>query len=115
MDDSTKKALKLTALGLGGVAASVLLYKGLSRVLSRRSATPLKGEPALTLIDHLATPETIPAYGISRDGNGDYLHYALNYTPLADSSDPTQIIWRDFFCLPMRIGASGKKQCSGKF
>ena len=96
MNDNTKKALKLTALGLGGVAASVLLYKGLSRVLSRRSATPLKGEPALTLIDPLATPETIPAYGIFRDDNGNYLHYSLNYTPLADSSDPTQMSQEDY-------------------
>ena len=98
-----KKVIIYGSAGAGTLLLGYLLY----RAFSKSDRTELDGEPKLTPLDPAAgtsgaeaanrtAPATIPALAIIHDENGDYVKFALNYTPQADPSRSDQMSVEDY-------------------
>lgn len=97
-----QKVIVYGAASAGTLLAGYLLYRALR---GRSGSTGLDGDPKLTPLNEISTSASsggvsdasdIPALAIIHDSNGDYIPYALNYTPQADPADSSRISVEDY-------------------
>lgn len=107
MKDIHKSYLRYSAVGLGSLSTSYVLYRAVRKLLRGvRSSTDLDGPAKLTQVQSATAasssgnaliPKSLPALAIIVDqDSGAYNEYSLNYTPQASSNNPEQMSSADY-------------------